>query len=132
MKKKKAPKVVQSTKHRNLVELFLKTLSALYPNDNLMPGITISWLPEKIVVGWPDRHSGGCFYGSVRRFDNPTQAQRIVHFEASTLDDLFLGLVNLWTGKSADVIAFQTALLKRKGANREEHQATAKPARRRR
>jgi hypothetical protein len=129
---KKAPKVVKSTKHRNLVELFLKTLSALYPGDNLMPGITVSWLPEKIVVGWPDRRSDGCFYGSVRRFDNPTSAQRIVSFKASTLDELFLGLVNLWSGQSTDVIAFQTALAKRKGVQRGEYKTAKKSARRRR
>lgn len=103
--RKPSKKLIASAKEEKdntltTLELFLRTLSELYPKDPSAPGLVLSFLPS------------GMFYASVARYDetNGRHKQILLQNQEPTLKQTIEDLAMRWVQKTEATRKFQALI----------------------
>lgn len=103
LKLKKSPTPISSRRLNSLttLELFLMSLSELYPKDALSPGLVLSWLP-----------SANRFYVSVCRYNSrlPEGKEMLSSCVGETADEAIRKLAEDWLGTHQSSMQFARSL----------------------
>lgn len=76
-----------------LLDLFLQTLSTLYPHEKLAPGISLAFLPKEKL-----------FYASVCRYDSKDSKQVLVSAKEPTLIAAIYEVTMTWHSQNKSAV----------------------------